>query len=106
MKMKHISVFRLKPEYRSDGTAERVRERLLALPGKLDTIIGCEVGVKPAAMPDESPDGHVQFYDIVQIITFASQADCDAYPQSKAHRDFLDWSEKFMESVVAIDYTV
>ena len=104
MKMKHVSMFRLYPEYRTPELIEKLAQRLRELPAKVPEIIVCEIGIKPFPMPTGSPDGAVQFYDLIQMITFASEADCMAYPQSLGHQDFLAYSHSFFESVVGIDY--
>jgi len=102
--MKHVSVFRLKEEFRRPEIIAQLAEQLRALPGEIPSITNCEIGVKPMAMPTESPDGHVQFYDLIQIITFASPEDCAAYPATKGHQNFLNASSPYMAEVVAIDY--
>ena len=104
--MRHVSVFRLRPECRTPEIIHSVAEQLRALPQKLGTITGCEIGVKPFPMPSASPDGAVQFYDLIQIITFATEADCMAYPLSQAHGDFLAFSSQYMEQVIALDSPV
>ena len=48
----------------------------------------------------------MQFYDLIQIITFANEDDCAAYPASQAHADFLAFSQPYMEKVDVIDYPV
>ena len=102
--MRHISVFRLKPECRTPEIINSVADRLRALPQALPTITACEIGVKPFAMPSESPNGAVQFYDLIQIISFASEQDCMAYPTTQAHNDFLAFSQPYMEQVIVVDY--
>ena len=102
--MRHVSVFRLKPEYRNPDTIESIRRQLMELPRKIPTITECEIGVKPPEMPAESPDGHVQFYDLIQIISFATPEDCAAYPATRGHQEFLKTSSSFMEQVIGIDY--
>lgn len=104
--MRHVSVFRLKPEYRTQEVIDQIRQQLEALPEQIPAIQACEIGVKPLAMPTESPDGHVQFYDLIQIITFASPEDCAAYPASEGHMRFLASSNEFMEQVIGIDFAV
>ena len=104
--MKHVSVFRLKPECRTPEIIAQVERALRALPEKIPAIVSCEIGVKPTEMPPESPDGHVKFYDLIQIITFASPADCAAYPATAGHREFLAATSGYMEQVAAIDYPV
>ncbi len=106
MKMRHISVFRVKDSARDPEIIDRLAQLLRELPSRIPTIRECEVGVKPFPMPTESPDGHVQFYDLIQIITFDSPEDCMAYPASDGHRSFLNSSGQYMEQVVGIDYPV
>ena len=102
--MKHVSLFRLKPACRTPEILGRLEGLLRELPARIPTITACEIGVKPFPMPTESPDGKVQFYDLIQIITFATPEDCMAYPASQGHRDFLSASDPYMEQVVGIDY--
>ena len=104
--MRHGSMFRLKPEYRIPEVIGQIESQLWLLPEKLPSITDCEIGVKPVAMPAESPDGHVRFYDLIQIITFAAPKDCADYPASAAHQEFLASSSEYMEQVVGIDYEV
>lgn len=104
--MRHISVFRVRPEHRTPETIALLEQHLKELPRHVSTITDCEIGVKPFPMPTASPDGNVQFYDLVQIITFATPEDCAAYPASQGHLDFLAFSKPYMEQVVGIDYPV
>lgn len=104
MKMRHVSVFRVKPEHRNPETIQMLADQLRALPQAVETIIDCEIGVKPFPMPTESPDGHLKFYDLIQIITFASPEDCAAYPAHQGHLDFRDGSSQYMAEVIGIDY--
>lgn len=102
--MRHVSVFRLKPEFRTPEIIAQVEAKLKALPEQIPTITACEIGVKPVGMPSESPDGHVQFYDLIQIITFASPEDCMAYPATAGHQAFLAATDQYMAEVIGIDY--
>ena len=102
--MRHVSLFRVKPEHRNPETLESIAQQLRDLPKSVPTIVECEIGLKPFPMPTESPDGHVVFYDIIQIITFASAENCMAYPHAKGHHEFIAASSRYMEQVVGIDY--
>lgn len=106
MKMRHVSVFRVKDCARNPETIWQLARQLSELPQQVPTIVDCEVGIKPFPMPTESPDGNVQFYDLIQIITFASQEDCMAYPASSGHLSFLKASAQYMDQVIGIDYPV
>lgn len=106
MNMRHISVFRVKPEHRNEATLSLLEAQLKALPAQIPTITACEIGRKPMEMPVDSPNGEVSFYDLVQIITFASPEDCREYPMAPAHRDFLATSSQYMEQVIVIDYPI
>ena len=104
--MRHVSVFRFKPEYRTEEIVFRIAEQLRALPEQVPTILESEIGVKPIQIPPESPDGLVQFYDLIQIITFASSEDCAAYPAAEGHIRFVTASGEYMDQVIGIDYPV
>ena len=104
--MRHVSVFRVRPEYRDPERISMLADELRRLPERIPTILQCEVGVKPMAMPTESPDGHVQFYDLIQIISFATPEDCAAYPATAGHQRFLACSAEYMDQVIGIDYPV
>ncbi len=106
MKMRHVSVFRLKPESRKPEIIEALARQLREMPAQIPAIVECEIGIKPFPMPTSSPDGMLKFYDIIQIITFADEAGCMAYPGEQAHRDFVAVSNCHMEEVIGIDYPV
>lgn len=106
MMMKHVSVFYLKEECRTPENVELIANMLRKLPSEVETITACEIGVKPFPMPTVSPDGNVDFYDIIQIITFASEADCQGYPMTAGHQKLLAETKPYIEKVVGIDYPV
>lgn len=106
MKMRHVSVFRVKPEYRTPEVIEKLAQMYRDLPKAVPTIIECEIGVKPFPMPTVSPDGNVQFYDLIQIITFANEDDCKGYPATQGHMDILHNTCEYMEQVIGLDYPV
>lgn len=102
--MKHVSVFKLKEEYRKEELIEEIAAHLKKIPEDVPEIISSEIGVKPFPMPTASPDGHVEFYDLIQIIGFEDEKGSMAYPASKGHQDFLAWSSEYFEKVIGIDY--
>jgi hypothetical protein len=104
--MRHISMFRLKDEARTPEIVGILAQGLRDIPNQVPFILQSEVGEKPFPMPTQSPDGLVQFYDLVQIITFASEEDCKAYPTAQGHLDFVQASGLYIDQVVGIDYPV
>jgi hypothetical protein len=102
--MKHVSVFKLKEEYRKEELIEEIAAHLKQIPEKTPEIISSEIGIKPFPMPTESPDGHVEFYDLIQIIGFEDEKGCMSYPMSQGHQEFLAWSSEYFEKVIGIDY--
>ena len=104
--MKHVSVFRLKAEHRTPETVELLAQQLREMPSKEPSIISCEIGVKPFPMPTQTPGGELLFFDLIQIIGFATPEDCMAYPGTQVHQDFVALSDPYMEQVVALDYPV
>ena len=106
MMMRHISMYRVKPQYRTPEVLQKLKALLEALPQQVPTITHCEIGLKPMEIPTASPDGLVKFYDIVQIITFATPQDCMAYPTTPGHDAFLAASHEYIDEAVGIDYPV
>jgi hypothetical protein len=106
MKMRHVSVFQVKEEARTPETIEFLAEQLRTIPAAVPTVLQSEVGVKPFPMPTQSPDGQVEFYDLIQIITFASEEDCMAYPMTPGHQALLETTNSYIQQVVGIDFPV
>lgn len=106
MQMRHISVFRVRPEHRNEATLSLLEAQLNALPALIPAITACEIGRKPMDMPVDAPNGEVRFYDLVQILTFATPEDCRDYPMTRGHLDFLASSSQYMEQVAVIDYPI
>jgi hypothetical protein len=106
MKMRHVSVFQVKEEARTPEVIEFLAEQLRGIPAAVPTVLQSEVGVKPFPMPTQSPDGQVEFYDLIQIITFASEKDCMAYPMTPGHQNLLKKTSQYIQQVVGIDFPV
>jgi hypothetical protein len=97
-------MFRLKPEYRKEETVSQLTGLLRQLPEQVPTILTSEIGAKPLPMPTESPDGGVQFYDVVQILSFATPEDCAAYPATPGHQRLMAETSEWIAQVAGIDY--
>ena len=97
--IKHISVFTLKNKEEINGFVEMLDEV-----AKCPLIVHSEVGVNVTPKPEEGLEGP-EFGDVVQIISFNSKEDLDAYPSSKEHMKLFK-EGPVMEKVSAIDYEV
>lgn len=94
----HISLYYLK----NPAEANQVVDALQKVPGENPAIVTSWVGRNlpgPPPMP-----GMPDFADVAQVITFASEADAAAYPQSAAHLNLKKATEHLIERVAAADF--
>lgn len=90
----HVVCWKLKD--RSRENAERVREKLLTLQGKVPTLKSVEVGVD-VLRSDRS-------YDVVLIGRFDSLEDLDAYQVHPYHQEIVQFMRTVVDHSVAVDY--
>ena len=94
----HISLYYLK----NQEDAGMVIDALKKVPGENPAIVTSWVGRNlpgPPPMP-----GMPDFADVAQVITFASEADAAAYPQSAAHDNLKKAAGHLIERVAAADF--
>lgn len=92
----HVVCWKLKD--RSRENAERVREKLLTLEGRVPTLKSLEVGVD-VLRTDRS-------FDVVLISKFDSLADLDAYQVHPYHQEIVAFMREVVDQAVAVDYEV
>lgn len=95
--LRHVVMFRFK-ETTTPADVERIVEAFRALPGSIDAIRGFEWGT------DNSPEGLQQGLTHCFLLTFASEADRDAYLPHPAHKAFVDLVGPHVEKVTVVDY--
>lgn len=97
--LRHVVLFRFK----ADTTPEQIKtveDAFRALPDKIDAIQSFEWGT------DVSVEGKTQGFTHCFFITFASEADRDAYLPHPAHREFGSILRPYLEDVLVLDYWV
>lgn len=90
----HIVFFRMKD--RTDGTAQKVREALLSLKGKVPQIRDIEVGLDVVHSE--------RSYDLVLIARFDSREDMEAYQVHPEHQKVVEYIRSVTAGSVAVDY--
>lgn len=95
--LRHVVLF----AFSADAPAseiQRVCDHFARLPGEIDLIRAFEWGV------DVSPEGIARGYTHCFLVTFASEADRDAYLVHAAHRAFVVAATPFLGSALVVDY--
>ena len=95
--LRHVVMFRFK-ETSTPADVERIVEAFRALPEAIDAIRGFEWGT------DNSPEGLQQGLTHCFLLTFASEADRDAYLPHPAHKAFVELVGPHVEKVTVVDY--
>ncbi len=72
--------------------------RFCALPAAIDLIVAFEWGT------NVSPEGLAQGYTHCFQLTFANEADRDAYLVHPAHREFVEMPKPGIEQTLVFDY--
>lgn len=95
--LRHVVLFRWKPE----TSAEKVREiedAFRALPGKIPLIAGFEWG------REVSVQNLHQGFTHCFMVSFASEADRDAYATHPDHLEFIALCAPHREAILVVDY--
>ncbi len=95
--LRHVVLFKFK-ETSTPADVERIVKAFQALAGKIEEIKGFEWGT------DNSPEGLQQGLSHCFFVTFASEADRDAYLPHPAHKEFVDLVGPHVEKVTVVDY--
>lgn len=90
----HVVMFKLKD--RSREAAERARDVLLAMDGKIPELRAIEVGVD--VLRSE------RSYDVVLITKFDDLAAMKRYQEHPAHREVIAFMNEHREVSVVVDY--
>ena len=85
-------------ETSTEADVARIVKAFGALPERIKEIKGFEWGT------DNSPEGLQQGLTHCFFVTFASEADRDAYLPHPAHKEFVDLVGPHVEKVTVVDY--
>lgn len=95
--LRHVVMFGFK-ESSSEADVQGVIDAFAALPGKIPAIADFEYG------KNNSPEGLNDGLTHCFLVTFASEADREAYLPHPAHLAFVEVLKPHLEKVVVIDY--
>jgi len=95
--LRHVVLFKFK-ETSTEADVERIVKAFAALPERIEEIKDFEWGT------DNSPEGLQQGLTHCFFVTFASEADRDAYLPHPAHKEFVDLVGPHVEKVTVVDY--
>ena len=95
--LRHVVLFSFK-ETSTDADIAKIVEAFRGLPAKIPQIKDFEWGT------DVSPEGKAQGYTHCFFVTFASEADRDAYLPHPAHQEFVSIVGPHVEDVCVVDY--
>ncbi|MGD9127821.1 MAG: Dabb family protein [Planctomycetia bacterium] len=96
-KLRHVVLFKFK-EGTSQEDIQKVVDAFSALPEKIPQIADFEWGT------DISPEGKSKGFTHCFFLTFANEADRDAYLPHPAHKAFGDVLRPHSEDVFVVDY--
>ena len=95
--LRHIVLFKFK-ETSSAADVERIVEAFRGLPAKIAEIKAFEWGT------DVSPEGKSQGFTHCFVVTFATEADRDAYLPHPAHKEFVAIVGPHVDKVCVVDF--
>jgi len=95
--LRHIVLFKFKPEAGEARVAEIVRD-FLGLAEKIDVVRAIEWGI------NTSGEGLDQGFTHCFLLTFASDAERDAYLPHPGHQAFVERLKPWLERVLVVDY--
>ena len=95
--LRHVVLFKFK-DTSSPADVEKIVAAFRALPAKIPQIKAFEWGT------DVSPEGKSQGLTHCFLVTFASEADRDAYLPHPAHKEFVSIVGPHVDKVCVVDY--
>ncbi len=95
--LRHVVLFQFKAET-TPQQIEQIEAAFRALPGKINAIYDFEWGT------DVSVEGLADGFTHCFFVTFASEADRDAYLPHPAHREFGAVLRPHLDKVLVLDY--
>lgn len=104
--IRHITIFTIADEAKPEGVA-RMKAALDKAAASFDAVREAQSGtmLPPVEGAPEPPAGAGPAWgDVVQILTFDTREDADAYPASPAHDQLLVETEGLVAGATAIDF--
>jgi hypothetical protein len=95
--LRHVVLFRWKPGTPPEKIKE-IEDAFRSLPAKIPQVTGFEWGL------DISVQGFSQGFTHCFVVSFASEADRDAYAVHPEHAAFLALNRPHVEGLLVVDY--
>ncbi|MFM9057928.1 MAG: Dabb family protein [Planctomycetaceae bacterium] len=95
--LRHVVLFKFK-DGSTPADVEKIVSAFRALPGKIPQIKAFEWGT------DVSPEGKSQGFTHCFLVTFAAEADRDAYLPHPAHQEFVSIVKSHVDKVCVVDF--
>ena len=95
--LRHVVLFKFK-ESSTPADVARIVEAFRALPKRIPEIKGFEWGT------NVSPEGKAEGFTHCFFVTFATEADRDAYLPHPAHKEFVGVVGPHVDKVCVVDY--
>jgi hypothetical protein len=95
--VRHVVLFKFKDAAAADQV-KSVEQAFAALPGKIKQIKAFEWGA------NISPENLAQGFTHCFLVTFANEADRDAYIVHPAHKEFASSLGPVLDKVLVVDY--
>lgn len=102
----HISMFRLRDRDNSNAQRNEIRSRLESFPAHIPSIQSSRILENCLPHPKLDSEDAPFFCDLIQIITFATQADLAAYPHDPYHMAMVSETSHMVERVCITDFYV
>ena len=97
--IRHVVMFKLKNKGDEEGLEKikkEVKDRLEALPGKIDVILSMEVGINVVKSE--------RAFDVVLISSFDNLDDLESYRVHPDHREVVTYIGRIKEQSAAVDF--
>ena len=95
--LRHVVLFKFK-DASTPADVEKIVAAFRGLPAKIPQIKAFECGT------DVSPEGKSQGFTHCFLVTFASEADRDAYLPHPAHKEFVSIVGPHVDKVCVVDF--
>jgi hypothetical protein len=96
-RLRHVVLFKFK-DSSTPADVARIEAAFRGLPAAIKEIAGFEWGT------DVSPEGKAQGFTHCFLVTFATEADRDAYLPHPAHKAFVSLVGPHVDKVCVVDY--
>ena len=102
----HISMFRFRDRDNLTAQRDKIRSRLESFPAHIPSIQSSRILENCLPHPKLDSEDAPVFCDLVQIITFETQADLAAYPHDSYHITIVNETSHMLQLLYLTDFCV